>query len=90
MLDPYNRIKDWIFYIKDYERLSYNFSCILTQITDSKMSKTNYDLETMYAVIDDELNKQYLEIYQSDIKDILNEKLTDKEKIEEIKEYLKL
>jgi hypothetical protein len=44
----------------------------------------------MYAVIDDELNKQYLEIYQSDIKDILNEKLTDKEKIEEIKEYLKL
>jgi hypothetical protein len=93
MLNPYNRIKDWIFYIKDYERLEYNFSCILDKVTNSKMSKTNYDLDTMYAVIDDELNESYLEIYRSDIKDILDQdsdEVTDEQKFIEIKEYLHL
>ena len=54
----FDKIKDIIFKIKDYDRLEHDYACILDYITDGRLSKTNYRVEGLYTVIDDILTER--------------------------------
>ena len=54
----FDKIKDIIFKIKDYDRLEHDYACILDYITDGRLSKTNYRIEGLYTVIDDILTER--------------------------------
>lgn len=43
-------VKDIAWKIKDYDRLEYDYSCVLDHATCSEMSKTYYDKTTIYAI----------------------------------------
>ncbi len=84
------RIKHRRLKLKDYDRMEYDYSCVLCHATDSKMSKTNYLLKDIYSQIDDAQAKIHYDIVKSDIEDILKQKgLTDYGRVDEIKKYLK-
>lgn len=54
----FDRIKDILFKIKDYDRLEHDYSCILCYITDGLLSKTNYEVKGLYTIIDDILTER--------------------------------
>lgn len=54
----FDKIKDIIFKIKDYDRLEHDYACILDYITDGRLSKTNYRVDGLYTVIDDILTER--------------------------------
>lgn len=86
----YEKIKTWISYIKDYERISYDYACVLCHSTCNRMSKTNYKRDDIYSEIDDAQSSFWYGVIKSDIEVILNnKKLTDTGKINQIKKYLK-
>jgi len=70
--------------IKDYDRLEYDYSCVLDHATCSEMSKTYYDKTTIYAVIDSKQEQFYYSIVKSDILEII----ANKGDIEDIYEYV--
>ncbi len=76
------RIIQWIneirFKIKDYDRLEYDYSCVLHYATSGKMSKTNYELETIYTIIDETQHELSC--------DIVND-LMDNGDIDELRNY---
>ena len=61
------RIIQWIneirFKIKDYDRLEYDYSCVLQHATSGKMSKTNYELDTIYTIINDAQHEVSCDIF---------------------------
>ncbi len=76
--------KRWKWYIKDYERLEYDYSCTLCHATLGRMSKSGYDLKDIYSEIDNAQEKFHYDIIKSDINDIIKEGGT----IEDVKEYV--
>lgn len=72
----FDKIKDIIFKIKDYDRLEHDYACILDYITDGRLSKTNYRVDGLYTVIDDILTER----------DERTRKEVEKEIIEKLKE----
>lgn len=79
-----NYPKDILFKIKDYDRIQSDYSRVLDFATDSKMSKTNYDLKTIYAVINDTQQ----ESYYSSVKDDINMIIHDGGTIDDIQNYV--
>lgn len=82
------KFKYLLWKIKDYDRLQYDYIRVLEHATLGNMSKSNYDVETILKVIDDQQYKYCGEMIKSDIKDILNESITASESIIEIEDYL--
>lgn len=80
------KIKETFFKIKDYDRLEWDYIQVLCHATDSRMSKPNYDIQTIKCEIDDAQERIHYGIIKSDIKDIID----DNGSIEDIKNYLKL
>jgi hypothetical protein len=81
----------WLYYIKrtlwkvkDYDRLEHDYCCVLDHATNSRMSKPNYELNTIYSEIDDSQMQNYYGVVRDDI-NMLIEKGAD---ITEIKEYI--
>ena len=60
-------VKNIAWKIKDYDRLENDYSVVIGHATCSKMSKTNYDIDTVFAVIDDEQAKVHYSTIQYDI-----------------------
>jgi len=86
-------IKRTIYKIKDYDRIESDYGRLVCECTNSKMSYTTYDIETVVRVMQDSQQKFFEELYGDDIRDILKDslankkKLTDKEKLWEIAKY---
>lgn len=78
------KIKDLIWKIKDYDRLQYDYSCVLCHATWGRMSYTNYELNIIYSEIDDIQSQSYYKIVKDDINDIIKNAGT----IEDIQEYI--
>jgi len=51
------RIKELEAELERYHDMEYRFSCLLCHATGSRMSKTNYDKETMYQVVDQHIEE---------------------------------
>lgn len=81
-------IKNIIWKIKDYDRLEYDYSNVLCHATNSTMSKTWYDLNTIYVQIDKTQSESYYDIVKSDINDILNTDMKSDDKIADIIDYI--
>lgn len=63
----YLAISHCIWKIKDYDRIAYDYGCVLDHATCGRMSKTNYDLKTIYSVIDNAQKDMHYEIIKSDL-----------------------
>lgn len=57
----FDKIKDAIFKIKDYDRLERDYSILLCHVTDGLLSKTNYEINGLLTVIGDINTKNYKE-----------------------------
>jgi hypothetical protein len=70
--------------LKDYDRLEYDYGCVLDHSTWGRMSKTNYELQTIYSVIDDAQSEVHYGIIKDDVNELINGGAT----IDEIREYI--
>jgi len=77
------KIKYFIWKIKDYERLQYDYSCVLCHATGSRMSYTTYNLNDIYSEIDNAQYNYWYDTFKEDLLEMINKGAT----IEEIKEY---
>jgi len=77
------KIKYWIHCIRDYDRLAYDYCLILDHTTRGKMSKPNYVINVVKAVIDDTQDEFYESMHYDDLSQIL----TDPESLQAIDEY---
>ena len=59
----FERIKDIIYKIKDYDRLEHDYSVLLWHVTDGRLSKTTYDIDRLLTVVDDILYERDEETY---------------------------
>lgn len=80
----YYAISRCLWKLKDYDRLEYDYGCVLDNATCGRMSKTNYDLQTVYSVIDDAQSVLYYGIVKDDINELIENGAT----IDEIREYV--
>lgn len=92
--DKLIHFKEWDIYeivsrirykIKDYDRLEYDYCCVLDHATGSMMSKPNYERRTIYQVIDDNQKERYHDEIKTDLLKILN---TNNPQIEDIRDYV--
>lgn len=67
----FDRIKDILFKIKDYDRLEHDYSTCLWYFTDGLLSKTNYEIKTLEAVLGDTISRYVEEGYSRAEKDII-------------------
>ena len=77
-------IRDIVWRVKDYDRMAYDYSCVLDHATGSAMSKTNYEVSQIYSVIDDRQREHYYQVVKDDVGEIIKEGGT----IEYVKEYI--
>lgn len=70
--------------IKDYDRLESDYCNVLCHATDARMSKPNYELNTVYSIIDEAQSNCYYSIVRDDINNLINEGAT----MAELKEYV--
>lgn len=70
--------------LKDYDRIEYDYGCVLDHATLSRMSKTNYQLPIIYSVIDDAQRENHYDTVKSDLLEIINSGGS----IDDVKEYL--
>lgn len=70
--------------LKDYDRLERDYGCVLDNATCSRMSKTNYDLQTIYSVINDAQSELHCSIIKDDVNDLIDGGAT----VDEIREYI--
>jgi len=68
----------------DYDRLQYDYSCVLCYATNSRMSYTDYDVNIIYSEIDSAQADFYYNTIKSDIGDMIDKGAT----IDEIKKYV--
>lgn len=80
----YHVISRCFWKLKDYDRLEYDYGCVLHKATCRRMSKTNYDLQTVYSAIDDAQSEMYYGIVKDDINELIKNGTT----IYEIREYV--
>lgn len=66
----FNRIKDIIFKIKDYDRLEYDYSAVLCHVTDGRLSKTGYEINGLLTQLSDMLTEGYYHGYEDAEKDL--------------------
>lgn len=85
----YQQLKDIVSKYKDYDRLAYDYACVLNHATRNRMSKTNYDTTVIYTVIDEVQSEFYYSIIYDDVNDIINTSIVNRDKILEIQKYLK-
>lgn len=81
----FKEMHDFLFMIEEVPKV-YN------AVTWGKLSKPNYYASVVIGEFEQHLMDNYLdkEILQSDIRDILKEKMPDSDKLDEIKKYLDL
>ena len=79
------RIDLYFLKLKDYERLEHDYCSVLCHATNNTLSRSNYQLSTIYSVIDQKQSEFYYSIVKDDILDIIN----NDGNIEDIKDYLK-
>jgi len=77
-------IKWQIWKLKDYNRLESDYSSVLCHATNSRMSYTNYNIETICSEIDSAKSEEYYDIVKSDILEMIEAGAT----MEEIKNYV--
>ena len=77
-------IRRFLWKLKDYDRLEWDYCNVLCHATNSRMSKPNYDLTTIYSEIDDAQSDCYYSIVRDDINDLIKNGGT----IEDVKEYV--
>lgn len=70
--------------IKDYDRLESDYCSVLCHATNSKMSKPNYNLTTIYSEIDEAQGMAHYGIVKDDLNDLFENGGT----IEDVKEYV--
>lgn len=70
--------------LKDYDRIEYDYGCVLDNATNGRMSKTNYELQIIYSVITEAQNEFYYGMFKDDINDLIDNGAT----IEEIRKYV--
>lgn len=70
--------------LKDYDRLEHDYGCVLDNATCGRMSKTNYEKHTIYAVINDAQSELHFGIVKDDVNELIENGAT----IEEIREYI--
>jgi hypothetical protein len=78
------RIKRFFLKLKDYDRLEYDYGCVLDNATCGRMSKTNYELQTIFEVINSVQSEMHYEIVRDDINMLIDNGAS----IAEIKEYV--
>ena len=83
----FDKIKDIIFKIKDYDRLEHDYACILDYITDGRLSKTNYRVDGLYTVIDDILTERD-ECTRKEVEKDIIKKLQKKQPVGELEEEI--
>ncbi len=66
----FERIKDIIYKIKDYDRLENDYSVLLCHVTDGRLSKTTYDIDRLLTVVNDILYERDEETYKECKKDL--------------------
>ena len=66
----FDRIKDIIFKIKDYDRLEHDYSLCLCYFTNNRLSKTNYEIRGLETVICDTIWEYHEEGYKRAIEDV--------------------
>lgn len=71
--------------IKDYDRIESDYSSVLCHATLSRMSKTNYQLQSVYSVIDEAQQDIHYGIIKEDLSGIIEGGGT----LEDVKEYLR-
>lgn len=53
--------------IRDYDRLENDYSCVLCHATGSRMSYTDYELQTIYSVIDEHQSEWHTKMIKDDL-----------------------
>ena len=59
----FEKIKDIIFKIKDYDRLENDYSTCLYYFTNGRLSKTNYEIRGLETLITDVITEYHEEGY---------------------------
>jgi len=80
----YTFISHFLWKIKDYDRIVHDYCCVLDHVTNSRMSKPNYDLTTIYSEIDDAQATSYYGIVRDDLTELIEKGA----KMSEIKKYI--
>lgn len=70
--------------LKDYDRLEYDYSCVLNHATCGRMSNTNYDKQAICATISDTQAELHFGIVKSDIVEMIEKGGA----IDDIREYV--
>ena len=60
----FDRIKDIIYKIKDYDRLEHDYSTCLCYFTNNRLSKTTYEIRGLETVICDTIGEYQEEGYK--------------------------
>ena len=60
----FDRIKDIIYKIKDYDRLEHDYSTCLCYFTNNRLSKTTYEIRGLETVICDTIGEYHEEGYK--------------------------
>ena len=74
--------------LSDYTTLMENVNKVYCHITNNSMSKPGYDAQTIIACADDSYAENIEGCIKEDINNIFDYNLSDKDKLEEIKEYI--
>ena len=78
--EMFDRIKDIIFKIKDYDRLAHDYSLCLCYFTNNRLSKTTYEIKGLETIILDTIGGYQEEGYKHGIEDavrVLESRLSD-------------
>lgn len=60
----FEKIKEIIFKIKDYDRLQHDYSLCLCYFTNNRLSKTNYEIRALETLICDTIGEYQEEGYE--------------------------
>lgn len=61
-----------IFKIRDYDRIEYDYGCVLCHATGSRMSYTDYELQTIYSVIDEHQSEWHTKMIKEDLQSLID------------------
>ena len=90
-----NELKYWLerfkLKISDYDRLEYDYGTLTCEATNNMMSYSNYYIKDVIQIIHAEQHQLYYDFIKSDIEEnILNQELTDEQKLNAIIKYLNI
>jgi hypothetical protein len=77
-------VKRILWKIKDYDRLEYDYCCVLCHATNDRMSESSYELSVIYSEIDDAQRDNHYSV----IKDDLNMLIDGGCDVDDIRKYI--